>query len=897
MEPIKFTDASGSFHMENAGCCEGMYFPVAGECGMKSALTVDLSGDAKLDQNHFLSEPVSVENLHHNRGNRNFWCVLEDGRLWSAVGHSAWQQACRYTDKEESVAMDAGYMWQSVCRKGEEVSLTATITSFVPFQQNQEVHIVTIRNTGSESVTFRPVSAMPLYARSADNIRDHRHVTSLLHRITVHKGGIQVNPTFSFDERGHQLNDTIYFAYGMTEDGSGPEAYEPTVHGFIGERGNLEWPEALLRAGKGVQPGYRIDGQEALGGLYFAKRTLAPGEEASYILFLGVAHSQEEIEIALSEYHSLENALNELDRTKQYWKNKVNITIHTADPVFDQFMNWVDFQPELRRIYGCSFLPHHDYGKGGRGWRDLWQDCLALLLMNPDGVRQMLLGNFGGVRLDGSNATIIGEHVGEFKADRNAIVRMWMDHGVWPYLTTKLYLDQTGDLEILTQQVSYFKDKFVKRAADIDTLWDEKECRQKDAEGVLYRGTVLEHLLLQNLTAFWEVGEHNHLRLRNADWNDALDMAAQRGESVAFSNAYAGNLLGLADLIEELDRRGQHEIVLLQEMEILLKDEEALYEDAGQKRALLDQYMESCRHVVSGKQIAVDGLKLARSLRNKGHFIQEHIRKTEWIKDSRGNGWFNGYYDNQGRALEGERDGRPDMMLTSQVFAVMNGTADLEQTAQIAKSAKEYLYDEGCGGYRLNTDFGEIRTDMGRMFGFAYGEKENGAVFSHMTVMFANALYCRGFAKEGLEALMTLYRQAMNMEISHIYPGIPEYFGRDGRGLYHYLTGAASWYMLTVVTQMFGVQGKLGDLQLSPKLEPEQFDADKKASIRLHFRDRRLQVVYENPKGLSAKDYKAGRVYLDQELLHPGQGEVRIEAARIDSLEAGELHVIHVILE
>ena len=77
-------------------------------------------------------------------------------------------------------------------------------------------------------------------------------------------------------------------------------------------------------------------------------------------------------------------------------------------------MHWVSFQPILRRIYGCSFLPHHDYGKGGRGWRDLWQDCLALLIMNPDGVRQMLLDNFAGVRIDGSNATIIGSKQGEF---------------------------------------------------------------------------------------------------------------------------------------------------------------------------------------------------------------------------------------------------------------------------------------------------------------------------------------------------------------------------------------------------------------------------------------------------------------------------------------------------
>ena len=72
-------------------------------------------------------------------------------------------------------------------------------------------------------------------------------------------------------------------------------------------------------------------------------------------------------------------------------------------------MRWVSLQPLLRRIYGCSFLPHHDYGRGGRGWRDLWQDCLSLLLMDPGGVGEMIQASFGGVRMDGTNATIIGE--------------------------------------------------------------------------------------------------------------------------------------------------------------------------------------------------------------------------------------------------------------------------------------------------------------------------------------------------------------------------------------------------------------------------------------------------------------------------------------------------------
>lgn len=68
----------------------------------------------------------------------------------------------------------------------------------------------------------------------------------------------------------------------------------------------------------------------------------------------------------------------------------------------------------------------------------------------------------------------------------------------------------------------------------------------------IIRGSILEHLLIQQLTAFYEVGEHNICRLRGADWNDALDMAPERGESVAFTCAYAGNLRELAELIRAL---------------------------------------------------------------------------------------------------------------------------------------------------------------------------------------------------------------------------------------------------------------------------------------------------------------------------------------------------------
>lgn len=896
MRQIAFTDTKGSFQLNSAQQYPGLYFPIAGECGLKSALTPELGGDAKLDQNHFLLEPASMGNLNAENGIRNFWCVQENGEMWSVAGHSPMQEALRFTEEEEDVTVSAGYMWHTVTRQGTLVPLKAAVTSFVPYQKNMEIHRIEITNTGKEPLMFRPVAAVPIYGRSADNIRDHRHVTSLLHRVTVAEGGVQVCPTFSFDERGHQPNRDIYFVYGMTESGELPESYEPELAAFVG-RGSLARPEALLRKSTGRQPGDQINGQEALGGLCFAGKTLHPGEHATYLLFLGVAHSQEEITMMLADYTSHDSVQKELDRTKQYWSNKVNIAIQTGDDRFDQFMNWVDFQPELRRIYGCSFLPHHDYGKGGRGWRDLWQDCLALLLMNPGGVRQMLLGNFSGVRIDGSNATIIGEHIGEFKADRNSIPRMWMDHGMWPYLTTRLYIDQTGDLELLNQSIGYFKDCHVRRCQGQDPQWEEGEYRQKDAKGREYTGTVLEHLLLQHLTAFWEVGEHNHIRLRNADWNDALDMAPNRGESVAFSNAYAGNLIGLAELIDELRSRGYEEFQFLQDMEILFTEDTALYEDPAGKQRLLEQYLEKCMHSVSGNSIRVDAGELAENLRKKGQWMQEHIRRTEWIADGEEKGWFNGYYDDHGAALEGIRGGRAHMMLTSQVFSLRNGTADATQAEKILRSAKEHLFDASCGGYRLNTDFGEIKTDMGRMFGFAYGEKENGAVFSHMAVMYANALYTRGFAREGYEALQALYTQSMDLEKGQIYPGIPEYFGRGGRGLYHYLTGAASWYMLTVVTRAFGVRGSYGDLVVDPMLVKEQFSEEGLAAIQLKFQGKNIQIQYVNADRLDHGAYHIRSIEAGENIQYTREGDsVRIPAEQIDKMSECGVHRIVITL-
>ena len=527
-------------------------------------------------------------------------------------------------------------------------------------------------------------------------------------------------------------------------------------------------------------------------------------------------------------------------------------------------MHWVNFQPMLRRIYGCSFLPHHDYGKGGRGWRDLWQDCLALLIMEPEQVRQMLIDNFGGVRFDGTNATIIGSKQGEFIADRNNITRVWMDHGAWPYLTTELYMQQTGDVEFLVEENSYFKDPQVCRGEEKDMIWNDEQGNKQLAENnEVYAGTVLEHMLIQHLTAFYDVGEHNHIRLRGADWNDGLDMAAKRGESVAFTALYGGNLKNLAkDIKAYAEKTGNETVLLAKELLILLNVDKTVFDRIDEKKQVLDAYCETVKHTISGEKVNVRCDELCSILDSMGDWIGEHIRNTEWTTDKDGDGWFNGYYDNSGNAVEGDFPTGIRMMLTGQVFTVMADVATDEQVVAIAKSADKYLYDEAIGGYRLNTDFKEVKTDLGRLFGFAFGHKENGAVFSHMATMYANSLYHRGYAKEGYKVINSLFKHCDNYSKSGIYPGIPEYVSQRGRGMYHYLTGAASWMLLTVLNEMYGVKGEYGALKLKPQLLKEQFE-NGKASATCMFNGKNITVTYKNDKALDAGQYSVKEIYID----------------------------------
>ncbi len=794
---------------------QGYYLPLFNFNGAYSSLTPFFGGDFKTDYHHYALKPVSEMDLYNLEFSRNILFEV-GGKTYKLNGQTVDQQ-------NDKVTYHYGMLYQTVNRRNDVFSLTTT--SLLTLDDAVELHEVVIKNLLDKPLKMHITTAMPIYGRSAENLFDHRHVTSLLNRIMVHDGGIVVEPTLSFDERGHGINQTSYGVFTHI-DGHKPTSYIPVLDDFIGG-GSLSFPKMV----KTYPVGSKVEGYEAIGAIRYENINIPTAGEVKLYVSISISDRSKDI-IQLNQKYLNTTQFNEslLAVQEKFKKETAYIGFEMTSHERTNQLKWVTLQPILRRFFGNSYMPHHDYGHGGRGWRDLWQDLLSLIVSNDTTVKDVLYNNFKGVRIDGTNATIIGNKPGEFKADRNKIVRVWSDHGCWPLLTTKMYIDETGDIDFLLEKQTYFDDQFTHYTKRMKTNFDLNNV-------LYYEGTILEHLILQNLVGHFNVGDHGFTRLEDADWNDGLDMANKFGETIAFTHFYTNNLAILADLIEALNTKEIHLF-------------EALYKLLF-KQIDLNQYFDQVASF-SESQKSYDKQSITQQLRNLSNHKKAYLQDKAWFDT-----YYQSYINNDGNFA----DSANQISLTGQTMALLNMVATKNQANKIASSTKDLLFDQSVGGYRLNSNYHEVLTNMGRAYGFAYGHKENGAVFAHMAVMYAYGLYQYDLVDYGYEAYQTLLDQALNKD-SGVLAGIPEYFNNRGHGKYSYLTGSASWLIKLLRTEVFGIKMQFGQLTLNPKLSQAEF-MNGKATIHTYIFGQKTTITYINKNNLPFGKYQIQKILLD----------------------------------
>ena len=213
----------------------------------------------------------------------------------------------------------------------------------------------------------------------------------------------------------------------------------------------------------------------------------------------------------------------------------------------DEYMNsqgniWLKRQLSLGKTWGRVY---------GKGFRDVMQDITAFVSFDPALAKKRILSALAYQYEDGNPIRMFEPN---FKYPYN-------DGGVWIPGAVLAYINETGDLSILDEQVSYLKGDSYENASLADSFVNEPYVAGKRKDDVLQHVIAAVGYLLDCR------GKRNLVLWRGGDWNDSLNNAGNlnKGESVWLSIAAykAVNELkdilklktGTANKIAELDKK------------------------------------------------------------------------------------------------------------------------------------------------------------------------------------------------------------------------------------------------------------------------------------------------------------------------------------------------------
>ncbi|GAB4279613.1 MAG: glucoamylase family protein [Coriobacteriia bacterium] len=290
------------------------------------------------------------------------------------------------------------------------------------------------------------------------------------------------------------------------------ESYTASRTEFLGRNGSPRAPEALRRTRLGAQAGRFHDAA----GVLQVRLTLEPGESATAHFFLGQTDDLQQARELVARLRAPDAVGSLLDETRRYWRDLLDtLAVSTPDPVVNRLASgWLLYQAIACRLWGRTALYQ---SSGAIGFRDQLQDSLALLLVEPEMVRERILDAAAHQFPEGDVM-----HWWMPVSNRGVRTRITDDRHWLAYVTAE-YVEATGDLSVLDEVVPYVEGQ---------PLEEHEEDRYFEPGQPTTSGTVLEHCM----AAFDSVrlGEHGLPLMGGGDWNDGMNRVGRlgRGESV-----------------------------------------------------------------------------------------------------------------------------------------------------------------------------------------------------------------------------------------------------------------------------------------------------------------------------------------------------------------------------
>ena len=431
----------------------------------------------------------------------------DTGEFWSAN----WQPMCGDASGFEA-RHGLGYTKVSYSSRGIESS----IVYYVPPRDDCEVWMVTLTNASGGP---RRIQAFPYVkwdlANYAYNATE-ASFSALFNEASVEDGTILASTRFWNIALGGIGNPNARWDKWAFMTSSAPiEAFDCFDEEFGGMYRGLENPIAIE---EGRLRNTQGQGRDIMAALQHSFE-IAPGEQVRFVVLVGVVYRQEDAFALKRRYDTWEEAERGLAEVDSHWSHYLDRTsAATPSHEFDLSFNvWNKYQAWVTSRW--SRMDSYYLGGGSIiGFRDSWQDMLAVLPNDTDWARERALYLLEHQFPDGSTLhnwdplTNIGVKTGH------------SDDPMWLVLGVIEYLKESGDLMFLDQSVRYY---------------------DSGSE------TIRQHMLRALDYTLGHMSERGVPLIMAGDWNDGLDYVGRqgRGESTMVAAHLAWMLREIASLL------------------------------------------------------------------------------------------------------------------------------------------------------------------------------------------------------------------------------------------------------------------------------------------------------------------------------------------------------------
>jgi cellobiose phosphorylase len=377
--------------------------------------------------------------------------------------------------------------------------LHADVLLFVADDHDAEFQVVTLRNESDRPKSIRLHSYVEWCQWNAEDDSGNLQRTLSLAECLVEEGLI-CHVTGYRERRGHYA----FHLVNRSVDG-----FDTDRDSFLGRYGDLRDPAAVQarRSANSVVHGWWPIAS------FCVPVTLQPGHSDTLIFATGFAENAEaekwqadgspnvasarRLGADLRRPHFVEDAF---AKHRRRWQTVLDsLQVSTPDAQFNELVNtWNPYQCMVTFNLARS-ASLFETGRGrGIGFRDSNQDCLGMVHIEPDAVRERLLHLAATQKSDGS---AYHQYQPLTRTGNGAIGGGFNDDPLWLVLGVTAYLRETGRLDLLDEEVRF------------------EDTPDRSA-------TMGDHLEASLRYTLERLGEHGLPQIGRADWNDCLNLNA-----------------------------------------------------------------------------------------------------------------------------------------------------------------------------------------------------------------------------------------------------------------------------------------------------------------------------------------------------------------------------------